>query len=69
MRDIFKIKLYQVEYRLEKSVIVFKYKIFKGKLLKVDACAGGKGTEYSSNFAIREIRPWAWASGAMFTGS
>jgi len=35
------------------------HNIFKGKLLKVDARAGEKGTEYSSNFAIREIRSWA----------
>lgn len=35
------------------------YNIFKGKLLKVDARAGEKGTEYSSNVAIREIRSWA----------
>jgi len=35
------------------------HNIFKSKLLKVDARAGEKGTEYSSNFAIREIRSWA----------
>ncbi len=32
------------------------HNIFKGKLLKVDARAGDKGTEFSSNFVIRKIR-------------